>query len=253
MAHVYFSSLALSPLITMIMLTATLTSCGDDSDRREQIKDLRALGVEQSPLVAVPGSAVNLTFYLAAPQGKNITPTPYLDTAVRYGLPATVTLVDTKPVEQKLGTISQYTLRATYTVPTDALTTAAIVKTGSFRQRYGVAFDDGTRNEIIVGDIVVYAADSAQQKNWTTAPTITIDQPLTSDVGSTNNISSTITNSIDETNKVSWFVSSGKVKNASAKSTEWSDIGSGEQTLIVTTRGKKSGAFAIKTMKVTVH
>lgn len=241
--------IAKSLCLSTIFVFTAITGCGDDSERQEQIQELRALGVEQSPIVAAPGSVVSLTFYLAAPQGLAIKPSPYIDTANRYGSNVSVTLIDAAPSEEKLGNISQYVLRAQYTVPSDAATVAFIAKKGSLRLRYGVGFDDGKRNEVIIGDTLVYSTNAP---NWT-APTISIDQPLTTEISSTSGISSTIQNTNDETNLVSWFVSSGKVKNRNAKSTEWSEIGSGEQTLIVTTRGKKSGAFAIKTAKVTVR
>lgn len=228
-----------------------LFSCGDEQARQEEITNLRGIGVEQSPVVAKPGSVVTLTFHLAAPQGKTITATPYIDTVFRYGTPATVSLIDTTPTEQKLGSISEYALRATFTVPSDAVTIASLEKGSPLRTRYGVTFSDGSRMENIIGDTLVYKADAPEQA-WT-APSITIDQPLSTEISSTAAVSSTIKNSISEENRVSWFVSSGEVKNRRSKSTEWSKIAAGDQTLIVTTRGAKSGAFAMKIVKVSVH
>ena len=202
-------------------------------------------------MVAKPGSVVTLTFHLAAPQGKTITAAPYIDTVFRYGTSTKVTLIDASPTEQKLGSISEYALRATFTVPSDAATLASVSGGTPLRTRYGVAFSDGTRTENIIGDTLVYKADAPEQA-WT-APVIAIDQPLTTDISTTATISSTITNAISEDNRVSWFVSSGEVKNRRSKSTEWSKISTGDQTLIVTTRGAKSGAFAMKIMKVSVH
>lgn len=224
-------------------------SCSDDQVRQESITNLRGIGVEQSPVIAKPGSPVTLTFHLAAPQGKAITAAPYIDSVFRYGTTTKVTLVDTTPVEKNLGSISQYTLRATFTAPSDAATLASLEKGSPLRTRYGVTFSDGSRTENIVGDTLIYKADTPEQ----VAPTITIDQPLSAEIGTTATIASTVTNKIAEENRVSWFVSSGEVKNRRAKSTEWSKISTGDQTLIVTTRGAKSGAFAIKVVQVSVH
>lgn len=234
---------------TTLYVFFALAACGDDTIRQEEITNLRGIGVEQSPIIAKPGSVVTLTFHMAAPQGKSISATPYIDSVFRYGTSTKVTLIDTVPSEQKLGAISTYTLRASFTVPSDAATVASLESGTPLRTRYGVTFNDGSRTENIVGDTLIYKTSTPDQ----VAPTITIDQPLTTDISTTTSISSTITNSIVEDNRVSWFVSSGEIKNRRAKSTEWSKIGSGEQTLIVTTRGAKSGAFAMKTVKVTVR
>lgn len=245
-----FRTVRLLILPILCALTA-LTSCSDDMPRQEAIEKLRGIGVEQSPVSAKPGSVVTLTFHMLSLQSETITGTPYLDSISKYSVPTKVTLLDTNATEEKLGKISAYSFRAQYTVPSDAATVAALAVKSPSRVRYGVTFNNGSKTETMVGDILVYKEGSAELA-WT-APTISIDQPLATTISSSTSISSTLQNSNPEKNQISWFVSTGKVKNRQAKSTDWSEISSGDQTLVVTSRGKSSGAFAMKVLKVTVQ
>lgn len=227
-------------------------TCSSDEERKEQIGKLRALGVEQSPVVATPGQPVTLTFHLASPQAMTLSAASYRDTAARYGSVTDVTLIDQTPVSQDLGALTHYTLRAQFNAPNDAATTATIARAGQARVRYGLRVVDVSGDEeTIVGDTLVYAADAPQQ-SWS-SPTISIDQPIDATIPSATALSATIQSAQGESNLVSWFVSSGKVKNPNARSSEWQEIGLGEQTLILTVRGRKSGSFAIKTATVTVR
>ena len=47
-----------------------------------------------------------------------------------------------------------------------------------------------------------------------------------------------------ETIRIGWYVPAGKIKNRTARSTEWEEAGVGPQTLIVTARGRESGVHA---------
>ena len=62
-----------------------------------------------------------------------------------------------------------------------------------------------------------------------------------------------VDNDNDEELRVGWFTSKGKIKNRRAKSTKWETGGSGKQTLLLTVRGRKSGAFVFATQEVVVE
>lgn len=241
----------LKPSFATLILLGVLASCGPEQDRQEVISKLRGLGVEQTPVNATPGQTVQLVYHLIAPKGLTVAAQPYTDTAFRYGVNAPVTLTDLAPVSEDVGALTHYTLRAQFVVPSDALTLAAVAAKGSARVRYGVQFTAPGDDETIVTDSVVYAA-GAPELAWT-APTIAIAQPVGANISSETPLQATVQSTNAEINKLSWFMSGGKVKSRRAISTEWTEIPSGIQTLILTTRGDKSTSFAIKIAQVTVN
>ena len=239
-------------LFCLGIYAVTVASCSNDSDPQERIQKLRALGVSQSPVIAKVGSNVALTFYLAGPKGKTIAASTYTDAAFKYGTNASVTLVDTQTTETNYGPLSVYALRAKFTVTKSTPITATIATSGNARLRYGVAFNatDGD-TQTVVGDTLVYS-DSAPQQSWVD-PTVSITKPVADSVSGTTAIDADIATTNDEGDRVGWFVSSGSVTNRRGHASDWKDASSGDQTLILTVRGAKSGSFAIKARKVTVQ
>lgn len=228
------------------------TSCSDDNaDRPELINKLRAIGVEQNPVNSKPGDTVNLTFYLAGPSLQQLTSTVLTDSDMRYGVALPVLPIDAAPVEKVVGPISVYTYRATLIVPQNEVVNLAIAKQGFARIRYDVKFSAGSDSETVVGDSIIYAAGSPQLE-WK-APEITITKPSATANSGIIDLDGTIGSSANETNKVGWFVSSGKVKSRRAKTTSWTDTSAGSQAVIMTARGVKSGAFSIKYQDVTIN
>jgi hypothetical protein len=124
---------------------------------------------------------------------------------------------------------------------------------GLARVRFGVKLtssSDGD-DETIVADALVYKAGS-EQLTWK-APTIEIAEPVLDSISNSTTLGANIQSTGSEKNRVGWFVTNGKVKNPAAKSSEWSEIPAGDQTLFLTVRGTKSGAFSIKTKTVKVN
>jgi hypothetical protein len=226
-------------------------ACGNESERPETITKLRAIGVEQTPVNAKIGDTVQLTFYLLGKPQTTLTPEVLLDTKSPYSTPVAVTPVDAAPVETSMGSLSLYSYRATMTVAGSPVIAAALTKLGWARLRYQVKFNAAGDDENIVGDTIVYPENSPAL-TWT-APTIAITKPSATVSSGTVDLEGTIDSAGNETNRVSWFVSSGKVKNRRAKSTVWQEAASGTQTVVMTVRGTKSGAFALKTQTVTLN
>lgn len=239
--------------ILFFVLNATLISCSDDAERQETINKLRALGVVQVPTIATPGATVQLTYYLGGPKGLTVTPTPYKDSEFfKYGTNADVTLIDSAPAEESVGNMSLYTLRASFVTPATPDVAAVVAANGNARHRYGVDFRTPLGDyETVIADALIYSP-TAPQAQWV-SHAVDISSPSVTTIGGSTTIQGEINSSFDEPYKVGWFVSSGKVKVRNAINTEWTEIGSGEQTLIFTARGVKSGAFAIKVLKVTVN
>jgi hypothetical protein len=228
-----------------------VAACGSTTDRPEVITKLRALGVEQTPVNAKPGDTVNLTFYLAGNASTKITPEVLLDTQARYGSPVAVTPIDTLPAETSLGSLSLYSYRASFTVPTTDAVKVLLAKQGYSRLRYQVKFTASGDDENVVGDTIVYA-EGAPQLSWT-APKIEITSPAATGAAGSVALEGSVIGTGDENNLVSWFVSAGTVKNRGAKSTLWQSVPAGTHTVFMTVRGRKSGAFAIKSQAVTVN
>lgn len=252
----FFKQMNFKRIVTSFAGTLLLGCGAGDDDRPETVTKLRALGVEQTPVNAKPGDTVNLAFYLAVPSDQ-ISTQPVLatvqtDPSARYGVAVAVTPVDAAPVETKIGTTtSLLSYRTTLAIPNDARITAAIAKQGFARVRYNVKFSNNTEEENVVGDAIIYA-DGAPQLAWK-SPEIAITKPGESSAAGSIDLEGTINAFNAESNRVSWFTSSGKVKNRRAKVTSWTDQTPGSQAVIMTVRGSKSGAFAIKSQAVTIN
>ena len=108
--------------------TLALLACNSTSDRYEDVSKLRAIGVQTSPVVAVPSTAsaasvMTLIFYAAAPLGTTVSASSATDNegaANGYTMPLTVKSgSDSYKDYQKLRV---YSVTATLAVPTaDAL------------------------------------------------------------------------------------------------------------------------------------
>ena len=247
-------SLSNSKFISFGFLSLTLSvfGCSDEMDRQETIAKLRSLGVEQSPSIAKPGDTVNLTFYLAGPSALALTSAPLADESSRYGKPVIVSPVDNSPVESVVGPLSLYTFRASFTAPSDEFTLTTIKTKEYARVRYNVKFQTSSGDdESVVGDTLLYAPGSPQLE-WK-PPTIAITKPTDNSSAGSVDLEGTISSDGNESNRVAWFVSAGKVKNRKARTTRWEDAPSGTQAVFFTVRGAKSGAFAIKSQAINLN
>lgn len=242
-------------LATLITSTLGLGACDEDTDRYEKVAKLRALGVTTTPVIAQPSTAdapqaVTLTFHVALPLGETATIEPFTDDQAKYSLPAPVTIVAGSESYTEYGAFRLFSAQATAPIALES-DLEIPADPGFLRFRYGVKITSGTEEEKIVGNFLVYPKD-ATETSWT-APAVDIVTPEAgAGASGDQDLKAAITNPIGEKMRVGWFVSDGKVKNRRAKETEWETPGAGTHTVLVTVRGLKSGAFAMKAMDVTV-
>lgn len=243
-------------LMPLLLLALTAGGCNDDSDVFEKIAKLRAVGVATTPLFGQPSTeaapqSVTLTFHAAVPLGNTVTAEPFVDGGAKYAFPAALTLVPGSELYQDQAAIRMFQIQATLPMPTIAQL-PILPEPGFARLRYGIKLKSGDEEETIVGNVLIYPT-GAPELAWQNQA-IDIAAPIAGGaVSDESELKGTITKTIDENIRVAWFVTTGKLKNRRAKETEWLEPASGAATLILTTRGLKSGAFAMKVVDVTVN
>jgi len=241
-----------------LALTAMLlcVGCNEDDEVFEEINKLRAVGVSSAPLFGQPSTGdvpqlVTLTFHAGVPLGGTVTAEPFVDDSARYSFPAPLTIVPGSEIYQDLAGMRLYQVQATIAIPT-AEQLPILPDPGFARLRYGMRLTSGAEEEMIVGNVLVYPS-GAPQLAWA-VQTVDVAVPTAGAVVSGDEVEmkGVINKTIDENIRVGWFVTAGRLKNRRAKDTEWQTEAAGGATVIFTTRGLKSGAFAMKAVDVTV-
>ena len=246
--------ITLSRIILAFISMVALACNRGDEEKFETISKLRALGVATDPIGLVPSTdgaiqTAQMKFFVAAPLGATVQYEPYQDDRARYALPIEL-VIDTD--SEKIGDYAKFSIHqvnAVLSLPATALVPIP-PDPGFARIRYGLRARSGAEEELIVGTLVLYA-------NQETRPayeplSVAIDSPLeVTALGEQTNLQATIDNKNSENIKIGWLVSSGTVKNRRAKSTLWLDSAAGQQTVVVTVRGMKSGSFAYAVRDVT--
>jgi hypothetical protein len=232
-------------------------SCQDDTDRPETVSKLRGIGASLNKPAATLGETITVTYYWAGPSGKKIEVKPYVDAASSYGESDEVKITQDQAQEVNYGPLSVYSITAEQSIPTgsDQLK-ADMAKYGTGRLRHGIKVeDDQGDSEILIGDILVVDAASPLLEFKSELPLILSSLKTDQAVGpgSTVNLSANITPNPGEAARIGWFVSSGKIKNRRARETDWSEFSNGAQTVIVTARGRSSGSFSFKAIKVNAN
>lgn len=234
--------------IAFVLIAVGMIACNDgDEEKFEKISKLRALGVAAAPIGLTPSTDLSaqtatMTFFVAAPRGSIVQYEPYQDERARYAVPINLAVDTSTEKVAEYAKFSIHQVNAVFGVPSENLIPIP-ANPGFARIRYGLRVRSGGEEEIVVGTLVLYPTSEARP-NYEPL-TVTIDSPLATDVvGNQTALEATVENKNTESVKIGWFVSSGTVKNRRARSTEWQDVESGPQTVVVTARGMKSGAFA---------
>ena len=235
----------------LFIVVLTFLGCSDESDRVEAISKLRALGVSATPSFvsqeASQGAGVSLEFLVAVPKDHVITAEEYdISKAEPFSFKITPDLSTIS--YQEVGDLRIAKVTATGVLPPSA---AAIDFRGvsSFALKYGLTIKDGSESENIVGAVLIFKEGSSPAPSGLN---ISIKDSVDFSNHAEGNIAANLQNTTSEKFKVSWFVSSGEIKNRRALLTKWTPDKAGEQALIVTARGLDTGTFSISSQVITV-
>lgn len=241
-------------LVGLVLVSSSLTGCGGDEERYEDIKKLRAFGASTLPVISEPSTEaaprmLTITVFAAVPLGETVTAEPYDDErSPTLSLPVTITGGGTYT---DYSTFRVFSVQATQAVPAAFIFDTPRGKQPFARLRYGIRLVSGSESENVVGNSLIYPAGSAELAR--VAPTVAITKPALVDVSGTEDLEGAVTDSAEENMRIGWFASDGEIKNRRAKITEWATPSAGPATLILTARGMKTGAFAFQVMDVNVQ
>ncbi len=249
------SMLQASLLILMLLNIA----CDGEEDRFERIAKLRGLGLQTSPVIAAPStdtspSQVEFTFYAAAPLGETVTATPYQDLqgSLRKVSVANFTVGEVSYEDH--ASLRIVKVKATGVVP-PASTFYFDPDNGFATARFAISLVGQSNSQVMVGNLVIYPFGSSALTTKNNLPTINITNPIKDGTinGTEQEIKAELTEVNDETYRVGWFVSGGRLTARNKVSTTWTPTGAGKYTVIVTARGTKTSAFGIDVVDVTAN
>ena len=224
----------------------------EDKNPFERINKLRTIGIEMTnPIVKADSTEVTFTAAFALPKEKTIdTPTSFTDTGWNLSQGNEITFDNNITYNDDYGPIRIATFSGKVTVPFIEESLFTIFQ-GVVRVRYGMKVTSESEVENVVANfLVVKEGDESLQ--WK-APTVTITTEDTISYAEEIDLVATITKEQEETLKVTWFVSSGKLKNRTAKETKWLEAEKGEQTIIFAVYPRKSQFFKWVAKKVTIQ
>ncbi|MBP9706927.1 MAG: hypothetical protein KBD78_04735 [Oligoflexales bacterium] len=244
--------------IFLLTLSTIHIACSDDEERFEQISKLRTLGVKSNKVASAPSTVsteetVSLEIVVSFPNGviNELSAVPFVEeNSSTLALPVLLELSETAISEESFGPLTIATITANLKVPTFDFSNAPINKL-SLRYGLEVLAENGDK-ERIVGNYVIYPPNS-NELSWQ-APNIVITAPNSANFSGSGADKVTISaelreRQIEESYRIGWFASAGKIKNRRALNSDWEELaGIREKTLIVTARGRSSGAFTYQAL-----
>ncbi len=242
----------------VLFLLPLFISCGDSTDRPEDINKIRGLGLNSVPLVNSPSNSskiktVDLTVYFAAPKEEIYTIEKFTDQSTSSAFLLNQSNYDIVANSQKIEKHSAFNIisfQAIAKIPTEQELPAVGGKV-----RVGFKIIGSKNTEIFIGDFLVVPESNTKLLN-SKVPSISLTNPITGTILQNNsiiNVKATPNNVNEEDLIVGWFVSSGEITNRRSINTYWETKNSGQNTLIVTLRGKKSLGFAMQILDFTVQ
>jgi membrane carboxypeptidase/penicillin-binding protein PbpC len=243
----------------LLLILLANVACDGDEDRFERIAKLRGLGLSTSPVIASPSSdtapsLVEFTFYAAAPLGETVTAAPYQDLqgSLRKFAIENFTVGDVTYEDHS--SLRVVKVKATGVVP-PASAIYFDPDNGFATVRYAISLVGQSNTQVMVGNLVVYPTGSTELTSKNNLPTVSITNPTKDGTVSATEqeIKAELTEVNDETYRVGWFVSGGRLEARNKVNTTWKPTGSGKYTVIVTARGTKTSAFGIDVVDVTAN
>jgi hypothetical protein len=252
----------------ILAVAAALAACnGQNQERPEQVKKLRAVGVATcaglvgaaacasavgEPSTTDASQAYTLTIVAALPLGSTVdVAEPFVEPGPPRGLPGSLTVDASTAKYENHKAFRLYSVQATVPIPT-AETLKIDPALGYASMLYGVHLAGPSGDQKIEGKLLVYPhGDPALV--WT-APTVDIANPTDgAAVSGDQDLKGSADSASGENLRVGWYVDDGEIKNRRAISTSWTKAPAGNHTLLLTVRGLKSGTFAYKAVDVTVQ
>lgn len=245
----------------IIINIITIVSCSEFKERYEIVDKLRSLGVKvDTPYITITKdeekrSEVNLTFYVAHRKDQNITSYSSFELERSnsiYYYPITVSIIENSLTTTKYEDISISSFKASIQAPAIDKTLKNMFS-GSLRLRYAVLVKSKEDEEKIVGEIRV-VEENNESLSWS-QPTINLISPDLEEYKENDkiNLTATLSKPQDEIIKVSWFVTTGEVKNRKAIKTEWSKQKEGKRTVIFAIYPKNSLFFDFEVKEINIQ
>ncbi|MDD9950559.1 MAG: hypothetical protein OXT67_03245 [Zetaproteobacteria bacterium] len=224
MQHIFF--------FFITFMTGWIYSCSEEVNPFERITDLRPLGIVADQPIVASATTVNLEIVVALPIGQNIDSiAQYDDPEANPSLKLSPELSSTEGTYEEFGPLKIYTHTAQVAIPTLGATTLAQFG-GVVRLSYGFLIVSAGKTEKVIGEIR-YLADSSTLAAWS-SPRVTIEEATgEADGNESKKLVGTLDQSNDERTKISWYVSSGRIKNRQAPETTWTEADAGLQTVIL--------------------
>jgi hypothetical protein len=187
-----------------------------------------------------------LEFYIAIAKDHVITTEDY-DISKTEPLSFKITPDPAAITYQEVGDLRIAKVKATGLMP--PLAAFDFKGVSSYGVKYGLTIKDGSETENIIGAVLVFKNDAVPAPSGLN---VTINDTVDFSNETEGSIGANLLNPTSERFKISWFVSSGEIKNRRALVTKWTPSKSGDQALIVTARGLDTGSFSLSSKAIIV-
>ncbi len=238
--------------VLVILLTLLFNlSCNAIGDHPERIDKLRAIGVDTDQAnysfseSGQTAKTATLSFLLLTKDAAPVVSSLVADSG--YAALSELTQTEESFAEMRLIRIN-----AKITIPTEA-EALLFDDDGSALLPYALRIVQGDEEELIRSRLRVLKEGDA--KLSFSKPSVNLDElkakaPLAS---GTINLLANITKTQDEPYRVSWFVADGEIEKRRAEDAEWTKVGAGTKTLVVTVRGLDSLRFSYAVVDLLVQ
>lgn len=233
----------------LLMHTLTLMACTQIENVPEKVDKLRAFGVSTDQTVYTPSSdgsdSGTLTFYIATPSDTPIEVFP-IDLETEQMELYDVTINDPDEYSE----LNIFTITASFYLP--AASEIPSFPLGYVALEYAMGIQQGDEDvERVRGKIKVYPAETAPTVEGVQINILSPEEGGQIRPGKTE-LQADITNTFDESYRVSWLVADGEIEQYRAIETTWEGYTTQTKTVIATVRGLETWNFAYTVLDVDV-
>ena len=240
----------------MFVLLGVVYCSKEDGEEYQQelITKLRVIGVATDPGILSLHAAektVIFTLYALTPKGQTITFDSYTDP--KWNKPLSSSVVNSEIIVEEKAGFDLHQIIQTHTLGEQAIEEIP-EDPGYLSYNYGLQVKTADESEKVMGSLVFFHPKNAAA-TWTPhkikitsltdGQTVNKDQELA--------LEAEIQNRNNESYRLGWFTSSGKIINRRNIKTKITNLTTGKQTIIVTARGMHTGLFAMDTIEIEVE